>query len=246
MIIKVLGLSCDGQNREMQNFLREQSTSIQNINMVGEITSVLYEFTEKRQICYETLPLYIQLLQSLVNMCLGNHENHNIVFNKHIGSVINFILQIDISDIKPPKRFGRRADTSVITNLSTNVENLCDDVQEGEKAKLDYVDLRVMGLKLKASAIELLEVMMEEISKKSKKLTQQIAEGLNIQGLHSSMVDLFVLKSDKDVIRLEYNDNASRALYKAYKILMHLVDSGSDTLENLSKSFSKCYHTTKC
>ena len=233
MVIKVLGLLCDGQNRQMQNFLREQSKSFSSINVVGEITSVLYEFTEKRQISYDSLPLYIEILQSLIEVCLGNYKNHKVVFNKHITSVINFIFQIDITGIKPPSRFGRRVSTTVITDIA-DMEDLGNTPENGS-SKLNYVDLRVMALKLKVSAIELLEVMMEEISTKSKRLTQQIAEGLDIRGLHSSMADLFLLKSDKDIIQKEHDDNASRALYKAYKIIMHLVDSENGSLESLSK-----------
>ena len=233
MIIKVLGLICDGQNRKMQDFLREQNEGFQNVNMIGEITAVLYEITEKRRLSFDTLPLFIQILESLTEICAGNFKNNNVIFNKHILSIINFVLQIDISGIKPPKRVGRRVSTAVITNYS----NLNDITSNTEDATLDFIQLRVMSLKLKVSAIDLLDVMMEDISVKSKKLTQQIAEGLDIAGLHWSMVDLFALKDDKALILRKFDDNASRALFKAYKILMHLADTGIGSPESLSKVF---------
>ena len=232
MIIKVLGLICDGQNRKMQDFLREQNKGFQNVNMIGEITAVLYEITEKRRLSFDTLPLFIQILESLTEICAGNFKNNNVIFNKHILSIINFVLQIDISGIKPPKRVGHRVSTAVITLF-----NLNDITSNTEDATLDFIQLRVMGLKLKVSAIDLLDVMMEDISVKSKKLTQQIAEGLDITGLHWSMVDLFTLKDDKALILRKFEDNASRALFKAYKILMHLADTGIGSPESLSKVF---------
>lgn len=230
MIIKVMGLLCDGQNREMQNFLREQSESIRNINLVGEITSVLHEFTERRQIGFDTLPLYIQTLQSLTEICVGNYKNHEIVFNRHIISIINFILQIDITEIKAPRR---NASTVTVISNYTDIENIAH--RQEDSKKLDYVDLRIKGMKLKASAIELLEVMTEEISSGSRRLSKLIAEGLDIRGFHSSMVDLYALKSDGDLIQEGVEGVASKALYKAYKILMHLYDHGAGSLEILSE-----------
>ena len=47
-LTKSLGLMCDGQCREMQNYLREQSGDIENVNMVEEIASFVYEFSKKQ------------------------------------------------------------------------------------------------------------------------------------------------------------------------------------------------------
>ena len=215
MMLKVLGLCCDGQNRAMQNFAREQSKAIHTINVVSVITSLFYELTEKHKITSDTFPLFIQTLQCLIEMCAGNYKNHEVVFNEHIISAINFILQIDITNIKP---------------RSEDLDHLTTE----DNSKINYIELRVNGLKLKASAIELLEVITEDISPKSKMLCQQISEGLDIHGLHLSMVEFMILKDDKDLIHLQYEDNASRSLFKIYKILMHLVDNGAGSLDSLS------------
>lgn len=220
---------CDGQNREMQNFLREQSESLQSINMVGEIATFLYDFSEKRLISFSTLPLLIEILNTLVEICVGNYKNHEVVFSKHILSVINYILHIDITDINEQGDQITRA---------TTARGYYADTTKG-KRKSDYVSLRIMGLKLKASAIELLEVMMEDISTETKKLSRQIAGGLDISSLQWSMVDFFVLMNDKELIREFYDDNASRALSKTYKILLHLHDTGMSSLESLSKFLAR-------
>ena len=46
---------CDGQYKEMQNFLREQSEDIHSVNMVAEMATFLYEFSKKHIISIDTL-----------------------------------------------------------------------------------------------------------------------------------------------------------------------------------------------
>ena len=234
LITKVLALMCDGQHRNIQNFLRDQTESFQSINMVSEVMSFLYQFSGKRFISYETLQITNQILQTLVEVCVGNYRNHEVIFDKNIMSVINYILQIDITGIRGSKRFGPQVNTTVITNFS-DIDAISSEKQQSNFQISDYVELRKMGVTLKASAVELLEVMLEVISSQTKTLSQQIAGGLDIGALHSSMVDFFVLKSDKDLIRDKSDRIALRGLFKSYNSLMHLVDNGVRTLERLSK-----------
>ncbi len=201
----------------MQNFLREQSESIHSINMVAEITSLLHEFTKKRHITSDTLPLLIQIFKTLVELSSGNYKNHKVMFNSHIVSTINYIMQIDISNIKGQSFFGRAADSS-------------------ESLNIDFVYLRKKALELKSSAVELLGIMLEEVSTKTKSLSVQIAVGLDIHALHWSMVDFFVLKDDRDLIRLKFDDNASRSLFKTYTIFQQLIDKHVTSPKKLSES----------
>lgn len=232
LITKVIGLMCDGQYNEMQNFLREQSDSIQSINMVEEISSFLYEFSRKRLVTSDTLPLLIEILQSLIELCSGNYKNNEAIFNIQIISSINFILQIDITKIKGQSKFSRQVNMAVITNYS-DLDSIGNE-NDRKKAKIDYLDLRKKGLELKSSAVELLGIMLEEVSIHTKSLSVQIAGGLDIHALHWSMVDFFELKDDRDLIQEEYADNATRALLKTYSIIRHLMDSGSTSQESLS------------
>ena len=231
LISKVLGLMCDGQFRDMQNYLRDQSEAISSVNMVAEIASFLYNFSKKNVVSEVNLLLLNQLLQALNEFCIGNYKNREVVFNENIVSVINYVLQIDITKIKSAKRFGRNINEVVVGN----VEEFDDFGSEEQQQKIDYVLLRRMALEMKSSAVQLLFSLLEEISKKTSKLTHQIAEGLDIQALHWSMLDFFVLKSDSDLIKLKAEDNAFRAMFGCYRIIMSLVDNKFASLESLSK-----------
>lgn len=49
LVLKTLGLTCDGQYQVMQDFLRRQSSNIKTVNIVGEVAeflnSLLYQST---------------------------------------------------------------------------------------------------------------------------------------------------------------------------------------------------------
>jgi hypothetical protein len=151
-----------------------------------------------------------------------------VIFNQNIVSVINFVLQIDITKIK---RQGRNQSATVVTNLLA-----IDDVaMSGGEAKIDYAQLRGKALAIKVAAVQLLDALLEEISNKTSRLSHQIAEGLDIHALHWSMIDFYALKSDPDMVKLKLEDSAYRALFDIYKIIMHLVDTGVAPLQSLSK-----------
>ena len=223
LISKVLGLMCDGQCKDMQNYLREQGDDIYSVNMVEEIASFLYEFSKKRIFHMDKLKLFNQILQTLIEFCIGNYKNRKVVFNANIISVINFILQIDITKIQKPRMGSSEAATDP------------RGMGRSPTAKIDYITLRKMALVMKASSVQLLDALLEEISNKSSTLSHQIAEGLDVAALHRSMLDFFILKSDPDLARIQYEDNASRALFDSYKIIQHLVDSGFAPRKSLSK-----------
>ena len=180
LIIKVIGHMCDGQRREMQNYLREQNESIHNFNIVEELTFFLYEYSKRRVITSDSLPLITETFQSLIELCSGNYDNSKVIFNKQIVSMINYYLQIDITSIEP------------------------------EREKLSDPPLRKNALVLKATVVELLEVMLEKVSSDTEELTHQIADGLDIRALHFSLHDFYVLKDDEDLKHEEADDDASR------------------------------------
>lgn len=216
----------------MQNYVREQSEDINSANMVAEIASFLYGFSRKHVISEQTVLVLNQLFQALKEFCVGNYKNREVTFNENIIPVINFVLQIDITKIK---RQGRNQNTAVVSNLLE-----IDSIRScgGGKEKIDYIYLRRLALEMKASAVELLDTLLEEICNKTSKLSHQIAEGLDVQALHWSMLDFFILKSDPDLIKLQVEDNAYRALFGSYKTIMHLVDTGVAPLESLSKTMT--------
>ena len=206
LISEVIGLMCDGQYKKMQSYLREQKESIKSINMVKELTLILYEFSKRRIITFDTLPLTIEIVKSLLELCSGNYNNCEVIFESRIIGLINYFLQIDITDIN----FHESANYGLTKG------------QRKDK-KQELIKLRIDGLQLKASVIELLEVMLEDISSESDQLTRKISEGLDISALHFTMVDFYALMDDGDLKRERFEDNAVRALFKSYSIIRHLI-----------------------
>lgn len=224
---------CDGQNRVMQDYMRDQNEDLQNVDMVAVISSFLYQFSKKKVINEENLQLLNQFLQTLIEFCIGNYHNRAVIFNENIISVINFVLQIDITKIKSSK------------NCVTTISNLdSGDCNQGKNKKTNYILLRNMALEMKASAVQLLDALLEEICMKTSNLSQLVAEGLDIHALHWSMLDFYTLKSDPDLVIIQADDNAERALFGTYRIFMHLVDRGVATLDSLGKLLIIACHGT--
>ena len=95
LALQVLGLMCDGQYRIMQNYLREQRDNIRTINLVGEVALFIQHFYHN--INEETVELVHLILQTLIEMCVGNYSNQKVIFNHQILEALNSIFQIDIT-----------------------------------------------------------------------------------------------------------------------------------------------------
>ena len=174
----------------------------------------MYEYSKRRLITSDILPLITEAFQALIELCSGNVENSEAILQQQILPIINYYLQIDITKI----------------NFK---------VDETEKKKCDLkknsVQLRYDVLKLKAAVVELLEVMLEKVSSETERLTFQIAKGLDVTALQYSMVDFLILKDDEDLKEKKSDDNAQRALFKTYSVISHLASSGASTASQFSK-----------
>ena len=209
---------CDGQYVEMQNYLREQKESISSINMVGEVASFLQQIFQSHEINPENVAILHQLLQTLIELSVGNYANQEVIFEKQILSVINPILQLDISNIKS---------AAMPRALALHVREVAhSQAGSGDLDDKEAVELRKSALDLKGSAVELLEGMLEETSPKAKNLADQIAGALDVSAVQESLVDFDKLSRDEDLKKAEYEDNAERALYRSYHILHRLNDYG--------------------
>ena len=209
---------CDGQYKDMQNFLRSQNEQIQSVDLVGEVTSFLQTFYQSQFIDRSTLKLLHRMLQTLIEMSVGNHANQKVIFNRQILPVINHILQLNITNITSSPE-----DTAVNTKERSNGEQLALLKKNREVISAEtYKELRKQALELKGSAIELLEGMLEETSLETKDLVTRLSGGLDVDALHGSMVDFYKLMLDKELIEDEYDDNAERGLYRTYHILVQL------------------------
>ena len=68
LALRVLGLMCDNQNRQMQNYLREQPDNIKTINLVSEICIFLQSFYVDAT--KDNIDLINQAIQTLIETCL--------------------------------------------------------------------------------------------------------------------------------------------------------------------------------
>ena len=191
--MKVLGLMCDGQHREMQDYLRDQRRTVHTINMVAEVADFLQYFYH--DLNAEIVDLVYLMLQTLIEMCVGNYDNQVIIFNKQIITTINRILLIDISDYE--------TDSSSTTPISMST-------------------MKTRAINLKGSAVELLEVMLEETSHQKKDLVQQITEVVDVDALYHTLADFYKLKDDPEVERKYFDDDVERELFRTYHILVHI------------------------
>lgn len=241
--MEVLGLMCDGQYREMQNYLREQKESIHSVNMVGEVATFLQQIFQSRSITPETIEVLHQLLQTLIEMSVGNYTNQEVIFNKQIMAIINHILQLDITNITiHSDEYLRSSEVMDVQKLHVRDAEL---ILQQQRKKLyqprikmftnrrEALELRKKSLDLKGSAVELLEAILEETNHKTKSLALQVAGGLDISAVQGSLIDFEHLSyQDVELKKEECDDNAERALYRSYHILKRLEDFG---IEDLSK-----------
>ncbi|XP_076096104.1 inositol 1,4,5-trisphosphate-gated calcium channel ITPR3-like isoform X9 [Mytilus galloprovincialis] len=92
LVLRILGLMCDNQHNDLQNYLREQPDNIKSVNLVAETTKFL-------QIVYsnindKSLPLVVQLFDTLVEFTSGNQQNQAVIFDHKICDYINHILRV--------------------------------------------------------------------------------------------------------------------------------------------------------
>lgn len=98
LALRVLGLMCDGQYRLMQNYLREQKDNLASVNVVGEVALFIQNFYYG--INSETMDLIHLILQTLIEMCVGNYPNQLVIYNRQIVEALNHIFCLDVFDQK--------------------------------------------------------------------------------------------------------------------------------------------------
>ena len=89
LTLRFLGLLCDGQNRTMQNYFREQPDNIKTINLVSETCAFLQSFYV--EVTKENVDLINEVLLTLIEMCVVRysyqlmcHNSATLVCNREI------------------------------------------------------------------------------------------------------------------------------------------------------------------
>ena len=85
LVLRVLGLMCDGQYRLMQNYLREQPDNIKTINLVSEICIFLQSFYVDAT--KDNIVLINQVIQTLIEMSVVSSFTHSVLLSKGIFRV---------------------------------------------------------------------------------------------------------------------------------------------------------------
>ena len=88
---KLMGLMCDGQQKFLQDYFREQPDNPENINMVIKTVNFLKIFYT--DINKDNISLVEEVFRSLTEFVSGNFENQNDAFGAKIMDVINRIFQ---------------------------------------------------------------------------------------------------------------------------------------------------------
>eukprot|EP00105_Crassostrea_gigas_P038196 XP_019922344.1 PREDICTED: inositol 1,4,5-trisphosphate receptor-like protein A [Crassostrea gigas] len=92
LVLRMLGLMCDNQHSDIQNYIRDQFDNIKSVNLVAETTkflNILYS-----NINEQTMPLVVQLFDTLVEFTSGNQKNQSVVFENKVCDYINHVLRI--------------------------------------------------------------------------------------------------------------------------------------------------------
>lgn len=91
LVLKVMARMCDGQNQQLQNYLREQPDNVKSFDIIAEVTrflDVVYS-----NINGKSIDLVIQLFDSINEFTASNQENRVVIYDNKIIDYINFILR---------------------------------------------------------------------------------------------------------------------------------------------------------
>ncbi|XP_071092410.1 inositol 1,4,5-trisphosphate-gated calcium channel ITPR3-like isoform X4 [Haliotis cracherodii] len=91
LVLKVMARMCDGQNKLLQDYLREQPDNVKSFDIIAEVTrflNVVYS-----NINDKSIDLVIQLFESMNEFTAGNQDNRIVIYDNKIIDYINFILR---------------------------------------------------------------------------------------------------------------------------------------------------------
>ncbi|XP_055955374.1 inositol 1,4,5-trisphosphate receptor type 1 [Patella vulgata] len=91
LVLKVMARMCDGQNKQLQDYLREQPDNVKSFDIIAEVTrflNVVYS-----NITGKNIDLVIQLFETMNEFTAGNQENRVVIYDNKIIDYINFIMR---------------------------------------------------------------------------------------------------------------------------------------------------------
>ncbi|XP_070537450.1 LOW QUALITY PROTEIN: inositol 1,4,5-trisphosphate-gated calcium channel ITPR3-like [Ptychodera flava] len=91
LVLRILGQMCDGQHKELQDYLREQPDNIKSVNLVAETAKLLDLIYAN--IDDTSIGLVDELFSTLNEFASGNHANSVVIFDNKIIEFTNYILR---------------------------------------------------------------------------------------------------------------------------------------------------------
>ncbi|PVD20342.1 hypothetical protein C0Q70_18496 [Pomacea canaliculata] len=91
LVLKVMARMCDGQNKLLQDYLREQPDNVKSFDIIAEVTrflNVVYS-----NINGKNIDLVIQLFETMNEFTAGNQDNRIVIYDNKIIDYINFIMR---------------------------------------------------------------------------------------------------------------------------------------------------------
>lgn len=124
--------------------------------MVAEVANLLHTYTVS--LTSQNLIQVHKILQCLIEMCVGNAENQQVILDKLIVEPLNRILQHPVP-------------TNTSEKVSVHSKKLLRDYDSNEFIVKENEEL-VQLVQAKGSVVELISVMMEEIDSEASKVIE--------------------------------------------------------------------------
>ena len=171
----------------------------QTINVVAVVAEFLQTYT--RDICSDNYKQIREILQALIEMCVGNASNQQVILSKHVVDSINQILQLPSNDEGSKK-------------IEKPVSSFSKPVAE-PKPHL------VMLLEIKLKAVELLEVMLEDTCSDLESIRRllRLQYTVNKNNLKETLVYFSRMSTHPDVVLWNMDNNAEHGKFLTYHVL---------------------------
>ncbi|BFZ19742.1 hypothetical protein BsWGS_22781 [Bradybaena similaris] len=232
LVLKVMARMCDGQNKHLQDYLREQPDNVKSFDIIAEVTrflNVVYSNINSKNI-----DLVIQLFETMNEFTAGNQDNRVVIYDNKIIDYINFIL-----------RSGEFGDCSTekTLELRKSISNLVMSLIEENGPGATEVALEVKDTLDKKAVLALLANCYERHQTDKTKvmelkaLEEAMADPMGSQGKMASTRSLNkgkkllkgVMKKQKEEFAEDYMDVG----FGLYLILARMCDIDPKLLEYL-------------
>ncbi|CAG5128028.1 unnamed protein product, partial [Candidula unifasciata] len=232
LVLKVMARMCDGQNKHLQDYLREQPDNVKSFDIIAEVTrflNVVYSNINSKNI-----ELVIQLFQTMNEFTAGNQENRVVIYDNKIIDYINFIL-----------RSGEFSDCSTLKSLELrkSISNLVMSLIEENGPGATDVALEVKDTLDKKAVLELMAKCYEHHQTDKTKimelkaLEEAMADPLGSQAKLTSHGNLKkgkkLLKGVMTKQKEEFGEQYMDVGFSLYLILARMWDIDAKLLEYL-------------